>query len=217
MGIDAEMLARRVPRSRVTDKWLKELSWKMGQSLGAGKFFIDREKGYGAITRTNDRYRYDDSPEPGTVYTQDGDDVPAVGDECLLQVHLWGRYYGKGYERGDILFYIAVAEWLEMNIPGCEVWYGGDSSGVCAVPFTQELRKELREHLYSTEGRAYFTSWGQRDEFGLPPACALCPDGKYCGERFGSGRTFASFRCAGCGHSCETHDSGATWTEKKDG
>lgn len=272
MGVDAEILIRRVPRSIVTDEWLKAISWRLCEAIGHEPFFIsdgltpeEYEKAskawhaafdghalHGeweatrnddkawralrdrivadigeapkerrlAVDRTLSRYREDDDPEPGSEYREDSDSpIKAEGDECLLQLSLFGRYYGPGYERGDILKYCAMAEWLEVNIPGCEVWYGGDSGGCCAEPFHELKRRELRNHLYGKEGRAYFrheNPYIERDGMPRPPACSLCPAGKYCGSRHGWGQNYAAFHCPGCGDSVETHDSGKTWQERKD-
>lgn len=216
MGINAEILVRGVSRDVVTDDWLKEMSWRLCRSIGAEKFFIDADRGYPAISRTGTRWSEDEDTEPGTLYWEDAEEpIRATNGECLLQVHMWTRYYGIGYERGDLLTLCAIAEWFETNIEGCEVWYGGDSSGVCALPWPDEERKKLRQHLYSTHGRDYFHSWCRRDEYGLPPACSLCPDGKYPGERFGAGNNYASLCCGGCGKSHETRDGGNTWVEKR--
>jgi len=216
MGIDAEILVRGVPKDKVTDEWLKEMSWQLCRSIGARKFFINTEEGRTAISRTEQCWRENEGDEPGSIYYEDSDDpIKANDDECLLNVNVWTRYYGVGYERGDILTLCAIAEWLETNIPECTVHYGGDSSGVLAEPWTEEKRRALRNHLYSIEGRSYFSSWCQRDEFGLPPACSLCPGGVYQGWRGGAGRDFASFNCGGCGKSTETRDAGNTWQELK--
>jgi hypothetical protein len=173
-----------------------------------------------AIERTLTRYREDDDPPPGAEYREDSDTpIKARRDECLLELSLYGRYYGPGYERGDILIYCAMAEWLEVNIPGCEVWYGGDSSGVCAEPFTEAKRRDLRNHLYGAQGRDYFNrdGWGGKPPV-MPKACSLCPMDRYHGNQFGFGQhgAYAAFHCDGCGKSVETRDSGSTWTEKKD-
>ena len=270
MGIDAKMLIRGVPRDIVTDEWLKAVSWKLCESIGASRFFtsdglrpdvyeevqeawhkafdshplattLRRSEGDAgrelhrqiladigpapkcrrmAIEPTEMHYRDEDSGAPGTVYHEDSDDpVHANDGECLLEVSLWGRYYGVGYERGDILTYCAAAEWLEANLPCCTVWYGGDSSGVCVELFDDGKRRELRRHLFSSEGRDYYarnfmSSMGR--DFGTPPACSLCPGGQYCGSRNGFGATYAAYHCAGCGVSVETNDSGTTWVACKD-
>lgn len=286
MGIDAEILVRRVPRHIVTDEWLKSVSWRLCESIGAKHFFLtdglmpseyeiaikrwheafdthpsyaewralsDKKPAAGklwselteieqarkkelhegifrdigkppecrrlAIEPTLTRYRENDDPAPGTEYREDSDTpIKANQGECLLKLSLFGRYYGPGYERGDILTYCAIAEWLEINIPGCEVWYGGDSSGVCAEPFHELKRRELRKHLFSGNGRDYFKRGWMETSSVRPKTCSLCPGGKYCGSQFGSGMhdQYAAFHCAGCGKSVETRDGGNTWTEKKD-
>ena len=109
-----------------------------------------------------------------------------------------------------------MAEWFEENVPGCEVWYGGDSSGVCAYPFTEEVRTELKRHLYSSQGKAYYANFGN---FGVdigptPKPCSLCPGGKYMGNRHGYGKDFAAFSCTGCGKNTSTRDNGKTWIEE---
>lgn len=217
MGIDAQILVRGVSNDTVTDDWLREMSWQLGRSIGAEKFFLSADDGRMAIEKTNSRYAETEEP-PGSVYYEDADEpIRANRGECLLEVNLWTRYYGIGYERGDLLTLCAIAEWLEYNIPGCEVWYGGDSSGVCAMPWPDDERRKLREHLYGEGGRQYFRSWCKRDEYGLPPACSLCPGGEYRGWRGGVGNNFASFNCGGCGKTVETRDGGQTWNERKNG
>jgi len=286
MGIDAEILVRKVPQHVVTDEWLKAVSWRLCEAIGAKHFFLsdglmpaeyqaatkrwheafDTHPNYAewhaltnrkpatgkywaelteaekarkkelhegifrdigkapecrrlAIEPTLTRYREDDDPTPGSEYREDSDTpIKASPGECLLELSLYGRYYGPGYERGDILTYCAIAEWLEINIPGCEVWYGGDSSGVCAEPFHELKRRELRAHLFSSKGRDYFNRSWMETAGVRPPACSLCPGGKYCGSAFGSGGggKYSAFHCGGCGKSVETRDGGGTWTEKKD-
>lgn len=168
-----------------------------------------------AIERTGEIYRDDSDQLPGSVYTQDGDDVAAAPGECLLELSLMGRYYGEGYERGDLLTYCAIAEWLEINVPGCVVLYGGDSSGVCAEPFDADRRMQLKRHLYSQSGRDYFNRGWMTEQGGpKPKACSRCPGGNYCGSQFGTGTSYAAFHCPGCGDSVETRDHGASWQKK---
>jgi hypothetical protein len=220
MGIDAQMVVRKVPRSVVTDEWLKMKSWLLVQAFGKDHFFISKDW-YGegprlALERTECRYREEGDAPPGTHYSDDGTvELRALDDECLLEVSLCGRYYAEGYERGDIMTYCGIAEWLEQNIQGCEVWYGGDSSGVDLRLFHEGYRKELRKHLFSQHGRDYFAH-----RFGTypvePPACSLCPGSKYRGTQRGSGRDYACFDCPGCGERVESRDNGTTWTIRKD-
>lgn len=154
--------------------------------------------------------------QPGRCYTQDGDTIFAKQDEWFLTVSLWSRYYGVDYERGDLLTLCAVAEWCEVNIPNCEVWYGGDSSGVCVEPWPESKRLELRRHLYSTKGRDYFaysSRYGQKTMH--PDPCGLCIGGGRF-EQFGSGGSYVAVHCASCGKSFDSRDNGATWQERKE-
>lgn len=213
MGIDAKILLRGV--APVSDKQLKSWSWDICASIGAEHFFTDAQKGYTAISRTLSRYREDGNPKPGAVYTQDGDDIVALPGECLLQVHVWSRFYGIGYERGDLLTLCAIAEWCEANIPGVEVWYGGDSSGVCVKPWPRGEREKLRHHLYSQEGRnyAYAACGPELRPHGLEP-CVLCvPDRGM--TQCGFGPSYQSWHCKGCGKTFETRDDCVTWKERE--
>jgi hypothetical protein len=63
-------------------------------------------------------------------------------------VHLGGRYYGVGYEHGDIWGTIGIAEWLEFRIPGVEVWYGSDTHEFLE-PFPGGVREELARHFFA--------------------------------------------------------------------
>lgn len=156
--------------------------------------------------------------EPGSRWY---DSMEADPDECLLKISLWSSYYGPGYERGDILSLCAIAEWCEINLPQCTVWYGGDADDVVTL-FDAQERWKMRKHLYSDQGRAYFNSlWpllpDRERAGGGPPPCSLCPGGKYLGVQHGTGRNgqWAMYSCAGCGKSMATEDAGNTWAEHK--
>lgn len=161
--------------------------------------------------------------EPGRCATQDGPLFVAGRNSWLLEVNLWTRYYAEDYERGDILTICAVAEWVEANIPGTVVWYGGDSSGVLLERFDEERRLQLRRHLYSPKGREYFSFMSRAmparaDEVSgkTPKPCGLCIPGEPRFVRNGFGMSYAAVSCGGCGKSFETRD-GETWTERKEG
>lgn len=229
MGIDAAILIRKVPKRVVTDEWLRETSWLMCQSLGADRFWFhdDQPPLHKSKFYAEDAEHYGlkgKKLEDGDVYTQDGPPIVAEEGECLLEVSMWSRWYGIGYERGDLIFLCSIAEWFEANLPECEVWYGGDSSGVEAEPFTEVMRKKLKNHLYSGKGRDYFNNFdkpsainpeGDRHEFGKPKPCAICPGGTYHGFRNGWGTSYALYSCPGCGKSAKTTDSGQTWVQEK--
>lgn len=145
----------------------------------------------------------DDPAPPGAVWEQDGDDIVAGAGETFLKVSLWTRFYGEGYERGDILTICAVAEWIEQNMQPCEVWYGGDSSGVCAEPFPKERREELRALLYSQNGRDYFRFGAEGTSRIHPAPCGLCIPGEPRFSQCGWGQDYMAVHCQGCGKTFE--------------
>lgn len=213
MGIDAKMLL--ILPTKPTADQIKLWSWDLCAAIGADHFFFNKDKGETAIELTGSRYRSNNDWEPGTVYEQDGAPINASPGNCLLEVHLWSRYYAVGYERGNILIICAVAEWCEANIPGVEVWYGGDSSGCIAALFPAKAREALRHHLYSSKGREYFDSWNSA-RFGteVPPKCGNCVSGRG-PARYGTGAAYAAFACGGCGDHIISTDNGATWERSK--
>lgn len=168
-----------------------------------------------AIDRSMVRYRDEDDPEPGMAYDNGETRFAADPGMCILEVSLYGRYYGVDYERGDIIAYCSIAEWLEQNIPGCEVWYGGDSYlDIFDIP----RRDELKAHLYSKHGRDYFSYGGWGYDITKPQPCSLCPNRTYRGSQYGSGMAgkYGAFSCAGCGKNVETRDGGLTYVEAKE-
>lgn len=162
----------------------------------------------------------DEDPTPGKTYWQDADEPMRAGkNEWLLRVSVWTRFYGIGYERGDILFICAVAEWAEANIPGVVVYYGGDSSGVLAEPFDDKARRKLRKHFYGAHGRDYFAAFGSympRKKMPLPQPCSLClPEGFRGNEYMWGGTDTLGVHCQGCGKNFVTRDAGKTWAVEK--
>lgn len=217
MGIDAKILLR--VKGNPANTEIRMWSYQIAEVLGADKFFIQRNEGSGAICKTLSRHRRegDPLPGPGTVYYQDGPDINAEPGETLLQVNVWTRYYGVGYERGDLLLICAIAEWCEANIPNCEVWYGGDSSGVVAEPFPEEKRRALRAHLYSPLGREYYRYGMGETQSPKPDVsnCKLCiPNSSP--RQYGFGGSYAAYYCPGCGLHFTTRDNGKTWTMGKE-
>lgn len=191
MGVDAQMFVR-IPR-QVSDAEIREWSYRFG-SLAHHWLSLGYE----------DKV-FHKPLERIAVYEQDGPDIKPTGDETFLNVPLAGRYYGTGYERGDLLAYIAIAELLETLIRGCAIWYGGDSSGICAEPFTRMERQALLTHA-ATEGHdpynAHFSDLAQDDY--APTTCPVC---EVAMGRYGYGQTYALFRCYGCGWEVEYKDA----------
>lgn len=200
MGIDAQMyldVPYEVDREQV-GRW----AWNLAEAVGAEKFFIvlGDDEPHLAISKID-------------TYYQDGPEIKAEPGHTLLEVHLWGRYYGEGYERGNLWTYISVAEWIERNIQGAIIYYGGDSSGVCAEPFDKAAREALILHWATRGHRPYREGFddGQR-EASEPKKCGLGPC-KW--VRNGWGQDYAAFFCAGCGQRKETRDGGKSWQDSK--
>jgi len=215
MGIDARILLR----LQCTASQADLIEWSAGlcTAIGANKFFFKPELGETAIRLSKDWS--DEGQQDGKVYHQDGPSIHAGQGETLLEVSLWSRYYGPGYERGDILSICAIAEWVEVNIPHCQVWYGGDSSGVLVAPFGKAERQEMKQHLYSSKGRDYFKGFGtisaNRNPYPAMLPCKICPKDNLL-PRSGWGQNYAVYHCAPCGRTFTTHDNGQTWETSRE-
>lgn len=211
MGVDAEMFVR--TKSKLTDREVKRLGYEIAEAFGASKFFIapktaELSKEYRALSRVK-------------VWEQDGPDIKPDPGETFLRVSLWTRYYGPGYERGDLPLIVAVAAWLELRVPGGRVWYGGDSSGVCAEPFGPVERTKMFAHFAKVGHRPYagdaLTGENQWSFLGggVPaPKCEFCEVPMICNGG-GGGGAVAFYHCPGCGKRIETRDAGVTWQERE--
>lgn len=208
MGIDARMFSRYRGEKPTSDQ-LKLWSWDLCSAIGGEHFFIDAKEGRAALDLSSDYA--DDGDESlkdeGKVWHQDGDSIRAEKDEWLVEVSIWTRYYGPGYERGNWQVIIHVAEWMELHVG--PVWYGGDSSGVCASPFGKNERAAMVAHALSESGRDYYKAF-EPAPFKTPPPCSLCV--KERGHtRHGWGQGYIKTHCAGCARSFESRDDGVTW------
>ena len=104
------------------------------------------------------------------------------------------RYYGPGYERGDYATIYLVAQWIERMIPGGEVWYGGDSSGVNATRFDKDAREALLDHFFEFGNGPYENGFGS----GMPAVpCTFCGDEPM--AHYGGYGTISYWECCGCG------------------
>lgn len=200
MGVDAEMFVR-TRRTDATETNVRRWSVEMCKRFGSGKFFLDKRPWSG------DQQRHALSIVP--EWEQDGDTVYPEEGETFIRVHLWTRYYGPGYERGDLPFILSVARYLRDVIcvlPSDDVWYGGDSSGICAEPLDEEW---LWAHFVRVGHDTYRAASGLDRE--APPEGT--PHCDFCGQfyrRNGWGASFAAYYCDGCGESMEWRDG--TWS-----
>lgn len=80
-------------------------------------------------------------------FTLERDFAPAViagaSDGVWYDLGVCRVYYGKGYERGDVQWFLTFAEWIESHIDGCEVWYGHDADLDALRPFGVNERTAL--------------------------------------------------------------------------
>ena len=184
MGVDAEIVVKTTNPLSQDDVTL--LAHKACDAFGCAKFWIQPEDRRHAINIID-------------VYEQDGPDILPAEGEQFLRLSLWSRYYGPGYERGDFAFLYALILWLQRNIPGGSVWYGGDSSGICAEEMTQDALGKLWAH-FCEHGTAPYRSYFDRDKSG--PTCDLCGVQMI---RYGFGGAYAAWSCA-CGRNISERD-----------
>ncbi len=227
MGIDAEMFARIKGR----ENWLPEAdelstAYDLASTLGHQNFFItiglfknSSDHGHHALSivkplkdaQEAEDYCLDRSLVGKVLWTQDGDPIIAQDDEQFVQVHLYTRYYGEDYARGNWPIIRASAEWLEKRFPDCEVWYGGDSSGVCAAPFTRGRRDQINDFYLGDGGRSYYRRDGFNFTGHAAPTCPVCAVPMFSS---GGGRGTEFWNCDGCGKKAHTTTAGVRWLQR---
>lgn len=209
MGVDAEMFVRIKGR----ENWLNEdqvrrLSYDLASTIGHDHFFIqqvDEQKPFGpphhalTIIKPYGQAEYEDGyPDlkGKVVWLQDGDPIFAEEGEQFILVHLYTRYYGEGYERGNWLVIRTTAEFLEQALSGSQVWYGGDSAGILAEPFDAVARAKLHRHWLSNGRRPYARAFTPFGDSRPAPECPTCKVPMF-STGGGQGQSFWS--CDGCG------------------
>lgn len=204
MGVDAEM--RFTTKRQLGEAELRKLAWRL-----AGAFYREEvfySGGYSGPCK---------AIEQEQVGTEDcPTDVPVKPGECLYTVNLMGRYYGPDYERGCLPTIVAVAEWIEANLPEAELWYGGDSDSQLER-FDQAARQQLKLHFWQHGHLPYSSAFGRFDKGMVPPTCKLCQE-PMIETGGGGGNSFVY--CYGCTAKAivRNRDSAvlAYWTDGKD-
>lgn len=200
MGVDAQMLVK--TRRALSENAVHALALDLAEAFGPEKFYLNREADdYG----DGSHYPAHHALSIVDKFEQDGDTIFPSPGEQFIEVHTWHRYYGVGYERGDLPTYIGIAEWLERRIPGCAVFYGGDSSGICAEPFDAASRAALMDHFAKVGHKPYRGGW-DRERDG--PLCDFC---RIQMQRCGWGPEWAAWSCAGCGDKWERRGEGPAY------
>jgi hypothetical protein len=231
MGVDAEMFVRiKGKQNWLSEDQVKRLSYEIGTAFPTDTFFVmnPRSLSYeGAEVRRalkimpeikdadDADYHGADSGHVGkVVWTQDGDPIVADDDEQFIKVNLWGRYYGPDYERGSWPTLRAIIFFLSETIPNGQVWYGGDSSGMCAERADSVFMAKMDRHWVNHARRPYvrYQSPGIGALFSypaqriVPPVCELCDVPM---ASCGGSRDYSFYWCDGCGQKASKHANGA--------
>lgn len=187
MGIDAQMLVK--TRTSPTPEAVRKLSVDLCEAFGADRFWVweDFKNDDGSIGRH--------ALEIVKKFSQDGPDIRAKKGETLIDVSLGTRYYGPDYERGDIGLIINVASWLEARIPDARIFYGGDSSGVCAEPFGPTERAVVWAYFCRVGHAPYQRGFSMFAEPGTVVRCGFCATDML---STGGGRDRSFYLCRGC-------------------
>lgn len=203
MGVDARMLVK--TRAPVTADQVRDWAYHLASAFGPEKFLLIRPNSPGS--------RHWPLQHALTIieeYAQEGLPILPAEGETLIEVNLFGRYYGRHYERGDAPFIISVADWLERRIPGGEIWYGGDNGRL--GPFGEATRALLWQHFCEVGHTPYEDFFNRSDDGIKAPVCELCQKPM---RRMGWGPKWAMFACSGCSLQLETTDGGETYQEGK--
>jgi len=131
---------------------------------------------------------------PDKYYPEGSHCLEIVADrpKLVIDVNLSCRYYGEGYERGPLVKLLGIASWLERNIRGASIFYGGDCD-LDLQPFGSDVRDDLWE---------YYCSRGHEDYRGYSLSKRTEPNCDFCSVQLrdcggGGGKTF--LYCGGCG------------------
>jgi len=197
MGIAARILVKLSQSATIDDREVLRASYRLASTIGHEAFVIsDSHHAISIITPYTDEDGYAPELEGLTVWQQDGPEIIARDGEQFLEVNLFSRYYGPGYKRGDWLRLRGIIEWLRRRFPTGSVWYGGDSSGVCASEMDDEALKEIDDVFYAS-GRYGYTHPKYRGQDG-DVTCPRCQEGT--ANTGGEGDKSFHY-CFGCGTS----------------
>lgn len=191
MGVDAMMFVGL--KEKMGPLAVRRISADMAEAFGAERFFITLPSEAPDSFNRKPRHALEIMSKSEAQESEAFSGRPEVRQ--WLTVNLWGRYYGDGYERGDLPFLYCLGRWLEIRFPGSVLLYGGDCDGDYQ-DFSAGSRDALFAHFARVGHKPYnggFSSMvkGERQtcEF-----CAGIPMNNYGG---GQGQEF--YRCDGCG------------------
>lgn len=208
MGIDAQILVKN-RSTEITKEECWALAVELARICGPETFFMDpmglnlspwRPEPFHCleIIQPMGAIEAKDNGEPDwegkVIYIQDGPEIFAAPGEQFLEVHMLGRYYGPGYERGNWPKIRTVIECLMykfVRFRDADIWYGGDSSGMVLEKVTPEWMLEMNKHYYSGGRSGYVKA------FGSGPQCPGCHISL---ANCGGGGSQSFFWCETCGN-----------------
>lgn len=198
MGVDAQMVV--ATPEWLDDDALRRLSYETVAAFGTESLWVRRGDDFGGPRHALSR---------GTDYEL----IPAVAAKTTFTVHLWTRFYGPGYERGDLPLILNLARWFRSKLDGCTVYYGGDSGEALLELTPVEGEGELWQHYVDNQHLPYTKGWDRMTHDGISlPECELCQE-PVIRNGWGNGGQFAAAYCPGCGWNIETRDAGRSWAE----
>lgn len=194
MGIDAEIGFR--AWRNLTHAEIKDLQYHLLHRFGG-------ENGGIFWTHYNGR----DKPPVDFIYPVDileQDGGPDIKAQNLYQLRLFCRYYGPGYERGPAMSLIGTLLYLVRHPLVADVYYFGDSSGICAEhPMTEDSILGLLSH-YIKHGSFPHNNAFDHEQLDNRPSCSYCEKPML---RNGWGGRYAHFCCQGCGQELVFRDA----------
>lgn len=233
MGVDAEMFVRiKGKENWLSEDDVKRLAYEIGTAFD-NQFFFTMNPRQGVFNKKRraleimrplkdvsdaENYGLEADMVGHVVWSQDGEPIVAGDDEQFIKANLYHRYYGEGYERGDWPKLRACIFWLTVRIPAGEVWYGGDSSGICAKYADKSFLDAMDLHWAVHARRPYVRYESSFKPFlhgQVPvPICELCEVPM---ADCGGGGKFTFYWCDGCGQKASAHVNGTVaWAKLHD-
>lgn len=134
-----------------------------------------------------------------------GTDLYVAAGERMYEVPVWCRWYGNEYERGPALQIYGLLRYLMQHELVEAVYYGADSND-SYEEVTGEVAEALLSHFLKHGNLPYGGFFDQ------------CKDGEMCcGHqmiRFGWGRNYAAWYCAGCGKEAVRENGKVTYRKE---
>lgn len=224
MGVDARMFIKiKGKKNHLTAEEVLKKSVHLSKTIGHETFFIKHAEPHwknkdvivparhalSIVPTYDEKYEYygesmEDMQYKGkVVWFQDGDPIVAKPSEQFIEVHFWGRYYGPGYERGDWGKYRNVISVLKLSFPDAEIWYGGDSSGMCAELMDDKKMAEF-DACWMGPGRTPYVRGFSG--IGGAKAKATCPTCQTPMFQHGWGGGKTMFACESCDYTCDVDE-----------